>query len=444
MTLSTVKRAILAMAPLFFIAACEKPTDDLGFQQIIGGNTEADSMHINLVSWTAPVDSIVVALDYSTQVTLGGYNSVRLLGHSESNYFGVEKARIVSQMIPNELNVDFGNNPVVDSVNLYLRLTEAYGDTSKTMDFAVYELSQAFDEDSLYYSNYQPTLANEIGRLNAYQPQPKTNSQFEGELAPALLRIPMDAAYFQSKFADVANGTADEFSSFAKFMEYFKGVQIEAESGGCILYTNLASAYTGLRIYYHNDEDTSYAELNFDQDKSIKPINFSTFEQDYTGSPLETLAQDSVNGEAETYTQAMAGVCTALRFDSHKIDSLVNEGLVINKAEVEIFTAQGSTEPVAPSPKMELRLLEGKSLGDRIIDFQTDGGGGGTLSRGILRNNKYVIDLTRHLFEVLNSKENPTLALVPTTRTTAANRTILRGGSGLSERATVIVYYTKP
>lgn len=432
------------MAPLFFIAACEKPTDNLGFNQIIGGTVEADSLHLNLVSWTAPIDSIVVALDYQTQITLGGYNSTRLLGHSQSSYFGVEKARILSQFIPNELNLNFGDNPVVDSVRLYLRLTEAYGDTNQSMDIAVYELDQSFEQDSIYYSNYSPNLGAEIGRLNAYLPQPKTNTSFEDELAPAILTIPMDAAFFQSKFAEIANGSADELSSFTKFVEYFKGLQIEAESGASVLYTNLASTYTGLRIYYHNDADTTYAELNIDQDKSIKPINFSTFEQDYTGSTLESLGQDSINGEAQTYVQAMGGVCTAIQFDPNKFQALLDSGLVINRATVEVYTAQGTGETVAPSTRMELRKLDNKALGDRIADFQVDGGGGGALSRGILRDNKYVFDVTRHLFEVLNSRENPTLALVPTTRTTAPNRTILRGGSGLAERATVVVYFTKP
>lgn len=444
MTLNTIKRAILVMAPLFFISACEKPTDDLGFNQIIGGTVEADSLHLNLVSWTAPIDSIVVALNYQTQITLGGYNSTRLLGRSQSTYFGEEKARIVSQLIPNELDLNFGTSPVIDSVRLYLRLTDAYGDTSQAMDIAVYELDQDFEEDSVYYSNYQPRLGAEIGRLNGYLPQPKSNTTFEDELAPAILNIPMDVAYFQNKFANVANGDADEFSSFSKFLDYFKGIQVEAESGASILYTNLASAYTGLRIYYHNSEDTTYAELNVDQDKNVKPINFSTFEQDYTSSTLETMAQDSVNGEDLTFVQAMGGVCTALRFDPSKFQSLLDSGLVINRATVEVYTAQGTGEYVAPSPRMELRSLEGRTLGDRITDFQIDGNGGGTLSRGVLRNNKYAFNITRHLFEVLNRKENPTLALVPTTRTTAPHRTILRGGSGLAERATVIVYFTKP
>ncbi len=431
------------MAPLFFIS-CEKATDDLGFEQIIGGVVEADSMHLELVSWTAPIDSIVVALDYNTQLALGGYNPVRLVGRTQSNYFGVESAQLVSQMIPDELDLNFGTNPIVDSVNFYLRITDAYGDTTVPMNLALHVLDQQFDQDSIYYSSYSPTLGTEIGRLNGYMPKPSTNTQFEDQLAPAIIKIPMDVSYFQNNFANVANGEADEFGSFDSFMEYFKGISLQAESGACILYSNLASVYGGFRIYYHNTEDTTFAEFNFDQDKSIKPINFSVFSQDYQGSPLEMLPQDSLNGEANTYLQAMGGVCTALRFNPRKVDSLLNAGLVVNRAEVEIYTLPNNDEPVAPATGLELRLLEGKSIGDRITDFRVEGGGGGNLTRGVLRNNKYTIDVRRHLFEVLNSGENPTLALVPRARTSAANRTILRGGEGLTEKAKVIVYYTKP
>lgn len=443
--LKTLKRAILAMAPLLLIISCEKPTENLGFQQIIGGTIEADSVHVKVVSYTSPVDSIIVALDYDRQQLFGGYASTRLLGQTNSPYFGTEKANIISQLLPEQVNADFGTNAQVDSVNLYIRLTSAYGDTSVPMDIVVHLLDEELDRDSNFYSNYQPALGPELGRITNVKPSPKTGRLFEGDLAPAHLRIPLDTSYFQANFADVADGNFEPFSSFSGFTEYFKGIKVSAEGGSSILYTNLASAYSLVRIYYHNDSDTTFTDLSFDQDKSTVPINFSTFEQDYTGSALENLGLDSINGEEQTYVQAMGGVCTAFKFDQSKIDSLLAEGLVINKAELEVYTAQGTGESVAPSSRMEIRQLDGFTLGDRILDFSGDDGtGDGTLRRGVLRNNKYVFSLTRHLFAVLNSGENNTLAIIPATRTTAANRTILRGGSGLQERATVVVYYTKP
>lgn len=443
MTIKTLKRAILIMAPLIFIG-CEKSTEDLGFQQIIGGVVEADSVHIDLISWTAPIDSVLVALDYESQLDFGGYNPVRLLGRTQSSIFGEENASLLTQLIPDELNLDFGDNPVVDSVNLYLRMTNAYGDTNQPMDLVVNTVEDAFSQDTIFYSSYNPRLGPEIGRLEGFLPHASTNTTIEGLLAPPVIRIPLDINFFQNNFANVANGSADAFGGFTEFVDYFRGIRVSAENGAAMLSLNLASNYGGIRVYYHNDTDTSFAEFNYDQDKSLKPINFSTFDQVYQGSALENLSLDSLNGEAETYVQSMGGVCTALRFDPAKIQALLDQGLVINRAEVEIYTMPFGPEPVPPSTAMELRKLNGRALGDAIKDFQVSGGGGGTLSRGVLRDNKYVIDIRRHLFEVLNTGENPTLALIPRTRTTAANRTILRGGEGLMDKATVIVYYTKP
>lgn len=432
------------MASLFFISSCEKPTEGLGFEQVIGGTIDADSLHIKLISYTAPLDSVLVALDYSNQLLIGGYNSTRLLGQSNSSYFGQENAAIISQLYPEQFNADFGTNPIVDSVFLFLRIADAYGDTTVPMNISVKLLEDGFSEDSAYYSNYAPQITQELGRVEGFLPMPGTSVKLAGESSPSTLKISLDLGYFQSNFADVGDGEFEPLSTFAGFSEYFKGIKVEVETGGAILSTNLGSAFSVVRAYYHNDDDTTFYDLSFDQDKSIVPIHFSTFSQDYSGSSIETLGQDSVNGENQTYVQSMGGVCTAIKFDPNRINEILDQGFIINRATVDVFTAQGTGESVAPSSRMEIRRLNGTSLGDRIIDFQVDGGGDGNIRRTVLRNNRYSFDITRHLFEVLNSGENPTLALVPVIRTTAASRTILRGGSGLSERATVIVYYTKP
>jgi hypothetical protein len=135
---------------------------------------------------------------------------------------------------------------------------------------------------------------------------------------------------------------------------------------------------------------------------------------------------------------------TAFKFDLNKIDSLSQEGLIINRALIEFYTAQGLGTAVAPSPRMEVRLFNGNALGDRILDYQVDGGGDGNLRRGVLRENRYIFDVSRQLFSVLNSGVNNSMAITPLTRTTAANRTILRGGKEPQEQAKVIIYYTKP
>lgn len=438
-----LKRAILLMAPFLFIA-CEKPSDGLGFEQVIGGTIEADSIHLPLISYTAPIDSILVALPYSDQIRFGGYNSTRLIGRTNSPYFGQEEAALIAQVLPTQVNPNFGTNPKVDSVNLFIRLTEAYGDTITPMSFEVHELKELIVKDTSYFSNFDPALGALLGRLDNYQPKPRTSNEFEGAAAPAHLRINLDTAYFQRKFADVGDGTFDSLAGFETFVNYFKGLKVSCTQGGAILYSNLASSFSLIRIYYHNDEDTTFTDLSFDQDKSVVPIILSSFSQDYTGARLDLNNQDTINGEATTYIQAMGGAVTAFKFNTDAIDSLSQEGLVINKATVAFYTAAGTGEAVAPTPRVEVRFLNGRALGDRILDFQGEANGGGVLSRTVFRDNQYEVNVTRALFEMLNRGENNTLALVPVSRTSAAHRTILRGGKAVQERARVIVYYTKP
>jgi hypothetical protein len=438
------KRAIIMMASFVFLIACEKPTEGLGFEQVIGGTIEADSIHIPIISFTTSVDSILVALPYDQQLIFGGYNSTRLLGRTISPSFGTEEARILAQLLPEQVNPDFGDNPLIDSVNLYLRLTEAYGDTSIAMNISVNEIKQSFSKDSSFFSNYSPLIGPELGRLDNYLPQPKSSTFIDDLLAPATIRIPLDTSYFQSKFADVGNGSFDSLASFATFVDYFKGIEVKAETGASVLYTNLASNYSLIRIYYHNDLDTTFTDLSFNQDKSTVPITFSAFNQDYTNSNIDLSSIDSVNGDELTYVQAMGGTVTGFKFDLEKIDSLSNEGLIINRALIEFYTAQGLGSAVAPSPRMEVRLFNGNALGDRILDYQVDGGGDGNLRRGVLRDNRYIFDVSRQLFSVLNSGVNNSMAITPLTRTTAAHRTVLRGGKEPQKQAKVIIYYTKP
>lgn len=432
------------MASFVFLTSCEKPTDSLGFDQVIGSTIDADTLHIPVITYSTDIDSILVALAYKNQVALGGYASTRVVGQYNSNIFGFAKANILSEVLPRQVNFDFGDNPVVDSVTLHLRLLSAYGDTTTPMDFEVYELADNFDKDSVFYSSYNPAEKQLIGSLSGYVPRPNKAMSFEDLTDAPHISIPLDASYFQSQFADVGDGNFEAFSSFDKFLEYFKGIKVTTTGGNAMLYTLMSSSYSDLRIYFHNDEDTSLVELNFDRDRSVVPINFSTFSQDYSTALFDLSAQDTINGEDRSYVQAMGGVATAIKIDPSRIDSLQKEGLIINNAMLKLSTAVGTGDPAAPAERLEIRELDGKNIGNRALDFQGTSTNNGNLSLGQLRQNSYTFNLTRHLFEVLNTGENYTLAVVPVNRSTAASRTVLQGGNSAAERAKLIVYYTKP
>jgi len=233
--LKLAKRAILVMAPFVFLASCEKPTDNLGFNQVIGGTIKGDTLHIPVISYTRQIDSILVALAYDNQRSLGGYSSTRLMGRNFSFYTGLSSAHMISEILPLQVNPDFGTNAVIDSVNLFLRITGAYGDTTQAMTLEVHELAENLSKDSIFFSNFKPALGQQLGILENYYPTPNTASSYEGSTEFPLVKIPLDNNYFQSQFADVGDGEFEPLSTFPNFLEYFKGLYVTASEGATVL-----------------------------------------------------------------------------------------------------------------------------------------------------------------------------------------------------------------
>ncbi len=437
---------MLVMAPFVFIA-CETDNGEIGRNTIIGLPPGLDSVHLNIISFTQQVDSVLVALPYSTQLSLGGYTGSRLAGNLMDQYLGQANAGFVSQMIPNQLNTDFGTNPVIDSVKLYLRYNGSYGDTSKSMDLEVYELDQSLNRDTNFYSSFSPTLGVKLGEKLGFTPRPKSNINVDGTLISPTLVVDLETSYFTDNFANVADGSNENFADFESFIEYFKGIHVKgAGSDGAILYFNLNNSNSRIVVSYHNDSDTSEVILNFAQDKSTVPIGFSVFSQDYTNAVSEVNNPDSLSpGEFTTYTQSMGGVATVLKLP--ELQQLIDQqGIVINRAFIEVPVQRGLGSSLSPNSSLEIRKMSSDGPSRTIRDFNFDGSqtGGGILRLGSLRDNKYLFEVTEHVFEVVNGDANSNLAIVPVNKATTANRTILKGGADAVEPITLIVYYTKP
>lgn len=438
------------MAPFLFIA-CEKDNGQLGLNQVIDELAGLEKSSFPVISYTRPVDSVLVALPYDDQLSLGGYVGSRLAGSVVDPRFGKAEAGVVGQMILTQVNPDFGTNPVVDSVALYLAYSGHYGDTTKAMGLEVYELEEGLDRDSAFYSGFRPVAGNKIGEKLGFQPQPNSYIYTSSDTLAPRLKIDLDPAYFQSNFAALGNGSFQEFSNNEDFIEYFKGIYIKAAAGyddGSILYFRLTSGNSRLVIYYHNDNETGQqVALNFAQDKSTVPINFSIFNQDYTTYPtaFDLNNPDSTDpGAQTTYIQSMGGVATVVKIPSIQ-PLLESNDVVVNRAFIEVLVEDQSTDIYAPSATLEIREMTENGPGAVIEDFQF----GSSIGDGKLRedpegNKKYLLEVTQHIFNVLNEGKNPNLAIVPVNKSTTANRTILKGGNDPVQPVKLLVYYTKP
>lgn len=442
---STWKRAILLIAPFLFMA-CESENGEIGRDTIIGLPAGVDSIHLNVVSFTQDVDSVLVALPYASQASIGGYIGSRLVGSLDDNFAGKSTAGFVTEVIPTQLNMNFGDNPIVDSVRLKLRYNGLYGDTTKFMGLEIYELTETLSRDSSFYSSYQPVAGSKIGELLNFQPRPRTNVMVDGELSNAVLVIPMDVSYFQSTFADIGDGTNENFADFDSFIEYFKGIYVKTiTDDGSIIYFNLSNSTSEILVNYHNDSDTTEIVLNFAQNKSSLPISFSLFSQDYSNAVFNVQNPDSTGlGASTSYVQGMGGVATVIKIP--QILSALEEGVIINRAFLEVPVQRGIVSGLPPSSRLEMRIMteEGPSATIRDFNFDTRQTGDGAIRFGTFRDNRFLFELTEHIFEVLNDNDNPNIAIVPVSKGTTANRTILKGGNDPVDPIKLIIYYTKP
>lgn len=454
------KTAILVMASLLFIG-CEKPNDELGFNQVIDGVPGvADLVFDNIISYTHGQDSILVALARESQSALGGYAGNRLLGSMTDGIFGRAEASVVGQLALEENDIEFGDNPQIDSVFLFLQYNGYYGDTFKPMNYEVYQLNgdivpngvlldaEGDVVDSAYYSDYVPDYSQKLGELLNHRPKPKSSRILGGDVVSAGLKIPLDSAWFR---ANVIEASSDVFSDDESFIEYFKGLYIRTVgTDGSIVYLNLNTSNSGIHMYFHEKADTTKEAkrvgFNFLQSNSPIPINLSVFSQDYVGAPVafNINAQDSVLGEEVNYCQAMGGVYTV--FEIPGLDSISNKGYLVNQAILEVYKAAGTGSGLTPNAKLEIRAFEGGAMTGTIKDFAAGNTltGGGSLVSEPLRGGMYEFDITRYVFEVANGKELTKLAITPYLKSSVANRVVLAGGTNSQTPMKLKIYLTKP
>ncbi|WP_417589564.1 DUF4270 family protein [Owenweeksia hongkongensis] len=454
------KTAILAMASLLFIG-CEKPNDELGFNQVIDGVPGvADLVFDSLISYTHNQDSILVALARESQSALGGYAGNRLLGSMTDGSFGRAEASVVAQVALEENNIDFGTQPRIDSVFLYMEYNGFYGDTFKPMNYEVYQLSggvfpngvlldaEGVTVDSAYYSDYIPNYATKLGELLNHKPKPNSAMVLNGDVVKAGLKIPLDTSFFRT---NIIEAPSSAFENDAAFIEYFKGLYIRTvNTDGSIVYLDLNTANSGIHVYFSDRADTTNEAkrvgFNFLQSNSPLPINISIFEQDYLGAPtaFNLSMQDTVIGEDVNYAQAMGGVYTV--FEIPGLDSIANKGYLINQAILEVYKAAGTGSGLTPNSRLEIRSFEGGEMQGTIKDFDAGNTltGGGNLVSEPLRAGKYTFDITRYVFEIANGEKLTKLAITPYLKSSLANRVILAGGSNSQTPMSLKIYLTKP
>ena len=188
-----VQRAALFLIALFIsTTSCKKATDEVGVDFLPKGNVHGSVVtdSFTIVTHTIREDSIKI-----------DSLSSNLLGAISDAAFGTSVANLYTQVLLREINVDFGTNPVIDSVILSLAKdldVPSYGASQTSVDLDIYRMDEIIKKENKYYSNYEPALGNQIGSWSGNINAPDT-AWFEedGNLKykTNTLRIPLNNSF---------------------------------------------------------------------------------------------------------------------------------------------------------------------------------------------------------------------------------------------------------
>ena len=320
------KLLLTLFVALIAFASCKKVPD-------IGSSLQPDSNYIK-VAFSSKHDIVAESEHIDSLSTKAA--SLSLVGDLNDPIFGNSNLSFYTQLGLTSNNIKWGEGATTDSIVLQMIYSGYYGDTLSTLTLKVHEVTESMSGDSMtYYSNTSFAYGDELANYT-FSPRPKTRANINDDsLTTAVIRIPIDNALGE-RFINNEN----QFASNTAFMDYFKGIYVSCEPTngiGTICYFNLLNTKSYLRIYYHNDYDTTFYDFNV----SDKYIRFNHFEHDYNTVTNPIAFDDTTNNEY-LYVQSTAGIRARLTFPNiAQWAKDMNTNVLINEAKLIMTGANG-------------------------------------------------------------------------------------------------------
>ncbi|MDJ0644667.1 MAG: DUF4270 domain-containing protein [Flavobacteriaceae bacterium] len=384
--INSAKYLLVFCVVFFGVISCEKDFENIGVNIVNNNLFDTEFQDFEVVAYSKNVDS-------SRVDGLPIYG----IGVLNDDDFGILRSAFISQLGLPVGGIDFGLNPVIDTVILDIpyfatrqennedgtpnfTLDSIFGDADTSYQLEVNRLTTFLNtldpqdptRNKLYYSNESYTKGEQL-YAESFEPDANdtvlyvTRSFFENEqridtiLKEARnpsVKLGLDSDEFKRIFIDEI--TEAEAESPELFSNYFRGIIIEPQSDlGSLMFLSMNDA--NISIYYTNEvlTDETTVDLNGDGDTDdvnvpvktkqtvvfpLSGIRAATYNRDYS-SATELLAQfnapDSINGHSKLFVQGAQGSIVELKlFDGIDLDSLNRirqEGWLINGAVLELY-----------------------------------------------------------------------------------------------------------
>jgi uncharacterized protein DUF4270 len=279
-----------------------------------------------------PGDSFEVKSDlnteikaYSLETVPGGtsYNATYLLGSMKDDFFGFYKADFLTRFQLYS-NYAIGNERILDSLVLKLKISNSYGDTLSVQTIRAFEMTDTLAFDSLYYSDFDPTgiySAVEVGSAN-FTP------------LDSIINIPITNLDLLDRFATVDDSI---FSDTENFLSFFNGLYITTDpvmSGGAISLIDISSSETEFVMYYRGVDDTASNSFKMRIYEGTPKVNM--FSHDFTGARIDEQLNNVSSTDTLIFISGMNTAVAHLSFPGLE-NWLDSTNIVINKAELVVY-----------------------------------------------------------------------------------------------------------
>ena len=377
--------------------------------------------------------------------------SSSLLGSFTDSLFGNTTIDFATQFRLSKFP-EFGSNPKVDSVKLYIYYRIIYGDTITKQKFRIYEMESPLDYDSKYTQDIDLKSMASSKLLGEYEYKPKVKiDSTSKDTFYQLINIPLDVSLGEK----LISADSLQMVNNDVFLEYFKGLYIETEKksnkGGTIL--SLETLPVGnfdgsaLVLFYSNDSsrrvdkpDTLYMPYLI----SSYSARVNQIKHDYSGTPFIANLNSETNQDSLIYVQATGGLKSRILIDNLTswADSV---NTAINKAELifQIDTIASQVHRFPPPDQMLFTVVDsvGKEFLPKDYVFSPTFYGG-----KLQKDYTYHFNITQHLQEIIDGNTgNYGFFLTPARKNDQANRVVLKGGTSKTGIKLIISYskYTR-
>lgn len=338
------KLGVLSLITIVFFSACRENTilpSDL-IPPIDNINTFSHDT-FTIITNNVYQDSILTGGKRNSTQISSSPNLFHALGTITNDpIFGKTHANIHVEVLPPVPNFSFksGTNRVIDSVVLSIPYRATYGDTinNSTQTFKLFRSIGTFSKDSAQFEFTKDTIDNTLmSQVAVNLKTMKTDSPLVSgvKLIPQI-RFVLPAWFSDSLEAQMTLGTNGAFADFSKYLAWWKGFYIQADSTNGNTIGFFDTYRTKLNIYYRYintsaQPDTAVDVFAFDPNICNR---FNTITRNYTGKIVQNFINSTAPaGDSVLFLQNEPGMSALISMPY--LPSF--ENVIVNKAELIFY-----------------------------------------------------------------------------------------------------------